>query len=195
VNWQDRAACRNAVTDGVVTSAEHDPWFPRGDADLAAQALTYCATCPVTFECKAEADGLRKKYGAWAEATKMQSVWGGQLRGVVERDTPARGPDTADSPRMKAYAAGKTDREMAEEAGVTTNAIRHWRIARKLPAHMSPLHSYHHATERRREWHSWGWTDQQMADSDGVSVATIQRWRDRWRLPRNHERGLNMRAG
>jgi hypothetical protein len=194
--WQDQAACRNAIAEGLVTGPDNDPWFPKGDRHLAQVALDHCAVCPVVRECRTERDNLRETYGHWSAAERTQSVWGGKLTGSVPRESPELHTASLDARRLPLYRQGMSDHQIAEREGIKSGAIWAWREKNSLPANRPSIHPPNSTTERRKEWHSWGFTDQRMADLDGVPVATIMRWRARWHLPKNtgrHE--LNQAAG
>jgi WhiB family redox-sensing transcriptional regulator len=67
-SWRDRAACRDIV------AAEYDPFFA-DPADLQAEAIAICATCPVRDACLTFAVRTGQQYG----------IWGGQPQQLVRR--------------------------------------------------------------------------------------------------------------
>jgi WhiB family transcriptional regulator, redox-sensing transcriptional regulator len=64
--WRDQAACRDVVT------AEYDPFFS-DTAELQAEAIAICATCPVRDACLTFAVRTGQQYG----------IWGGQPQQVI----------------------------------------------------------------------------------------------------------------
>jgi WhiB family redox-sensing transcriptional regulator len=68
LSWRDLAACRDIV------SADYDPFFA-DSAELQAEAIAICATCPVRDACLTFAVRTSQQYG----------VWGGQPERVVRR--------------------------------------------------------------------------------------------------------------
>jgi WhiB family redox-sensing transcriptional regulator len=67
-SWRDLAACLDVV------SADCDPFF--GDtAQLQAEAIAICATCPVRDDCLTFAVRTGQQYG----------IWGGQPERIVRR--------------------------------------------------------------------------------------------------------------
>jgi WhiB family redox-sensing transcriptional regulator len=64
--WRDQAACRDVVT------AKYDPFFP-DTAELQAEALAICGTCPVRDACLTFAVRTGQQYG----------IWGGQPQQVI----------------------------------------------------------------------------------------------------------------
>jgi WhiB family redox-sensing transcriptional regulator len=86
--WRDQAACRDLVT------AEYDPFFA-DSAELQAEAIAICETCPVRDACLTFAVRTGQQYG----------IWGGQPQQVIRslialeragrphsRQAPARHP-------------------------------------------------------------------------------------------------------
>jgi WhiB family redox-sensing transcriptional regulator len=67
-SWRDRAACLDIV------SADYDPFFA-DSAELQAEAITICATCPVRDACLTFAVRTGQQYG----------IWGGQPQQIVRR--------------------------------------------------------------------------------------------------------------
>jgi WhiB family redox-sensing transcriptional regulator len=66
--WRDQAACRDVVT------AEYDPFFS-DTAELQAEAITICETCPVRDDCLTFAVRTGQQYG----------IWGGQPQQIIRR--------------------------------------------------------------------------------------------------------------
>jgi WhiB family transcriptional regulator, redox-sensing transcriptional regulator len=66
--WRDQAACRDVVT------AEYDPFFS-DTAELQAEAIAICATCPVRDDCLTFAVRTGQQYG----------IWGGQPQQIIRR--------------------------------------------------------------------------------------------------------------
>ena len=66
--WRDQAVCRDFVT------AEYDPFFA-DTADLQAEAIAICATCPVRDDCLTFAVRTGQQYG----------IWGGQPQQIIRR--------------------------------------------------------------------------------------------------------------
>jgi WhiB family redox-sensing transcriptional regulator len=64
--WRDQAACRDLVT------ADYDPFFS-DTAELQAEAIAICATCPVRDACLTFAVRTGQQYG----------IWGGQPQQVI----------------------------------------------------------------------------------------------------------------
>ena len=67
-SWRDRAACRDVV------SADHDPFFA-DSAELQAEAIAICETCPARDDCLTFAVRTGQQYG----------IWGGQPQQIVRR--------------------------------------------------------------------------------------------------------------
>ena len=67
-SWRDLAACLNVV------SANYDPFFADA-AELRAEAIAICATCPVRDDCLTFAVRTGQQYG----------IWGGQPERIVRR--------------------------------------------------------------------------------------------------------------
>jgi WhiB family redox-sensing transcriptional regulator len=66
--WHDQAACRDLVT------AEYDPFFA-DSAELQAEAIAVCETCPVRDDCLTFAVRTGQQY----------SIWGGQPQQIIRR--------------------------------------------------------------------------------------------------------------
>jgi WhiB family redox-sensing transcriptional regulator len=66
--WRDQAACRDVVT------ADYDPFFA-DTADLQAEAIAICETCPVRDECLTFAVRTGQQCG----------IWGGQPQQIIRR--------------------------------------------------------------------------------------------------------------
>ena len=66
--WRDKAACCDVVT------AEYDPFFAE-TAELQAEAIAICATCPVRDACLTFAVRTGQQYG----------IWGGQPQQIIRR--------------------------------------------------------------------------------------------------------------
>jgi WhiB family redox-sensing transcriptional regulator len=64
--WRDQAACVDVVT------AEYDPFFTDA-AELQAEAIAICGTCPVRDACLTFAVRTGQQYG----------IWGGQPQQVI----------------------------------------------------------------------------------------------------------------
>jgi WhiB family transcriptional regulator, redox-sensing transcriptional regulator len=67
-SWRDLAACLHVV------SADYDPFFADA-AELRAEAIAICATCPVRDDCLTFAVRTGQQYG----------IWGGQPERIVRR--------------------------------------------------------------------------------------------------------------
>ena len=67
-SWRDLAACLDVV------SADYDPFFA-DTAELQAEAIAICGTCPVRDDCLTFAVRTGQQYG----------VWGGQPQQVIRR--------------------------------------------------------------------------------------------------------------
>jgi WhiB family redox-sensing transcriptional regulator len=68
LSWRDLAACLDVV------SADYDPFFA-DTAELQAEAIAICATCPVRDACLTFAVRTGQQYG----------VWGGQPEQIIRR--------------------------------------------------------------------------------------------------------------
>ena len=68
LSWRELAACRDIV------SADYDPFFA-DTADLQAEAIAICGTCPVRDACLTFAVRTGQQYG----------VWGGQPERILRR--------------------------------------------------------------------------------------------------------------
>jgi WhiB family redox-sensing transcriptional regulator len=68
LSWRDQAACLDVV------SAEYDPFFA-DSAELQAEAIAICATCPVGDACLTFAVCTGQQYG----------IWGGQPQQIILR--------------------------------------------------------------------------------------------------------------
>jgi WhiB family redox-sensing transcriptional regulator len=66
--WRDQAACLEVV------SADYDPFFSDA-AELQAEAIAICATCPVRDACLTFAVRTGQQYG----------IWGGQPQQIIRR--------------------------------------------------------------------------------------------------------------
>jgi WhiB family transcriptional regulator, redox-sensing transcriptional regulator len=82
VSWQERAACGGAPTD---------LFFPvqGGNAtrDQCAEALAWCARCPVTSRCLTDAVSARAK-GVWGGMTEKERE--AMIRNQRRRESAAR---------------------------------------------------------------------------------------------------------
>jgi WhiB family redox-sensing transcriptional regulator len=67
-SWRDLAACLDVV------SADHDPFFA-DSAELQAEAIAICQTCPVRDDCLTFAVRTGQQYG----------TWGGQPQQIIRR--------------------------------------------------------------------------------------------------------------
>src|SRR5829696_5367339 len=67
-SWRDLAACLDVV------SADYDPFFA-DSAELQAEAITICQTCPVRDDCLTFAVRTGQQYG----------IWGGQPQRIIRR--------------------------------------------------------------------------------------------------------------
>ena len=85
-SWRDLAACLNVV------SANYDPFFADA-AELRAEAIAICATCPVRDDCLTFAVRTGQQYG----------IWGGQPERIVRRLIAA---DRAGRPQARRVPAG-----------------------------------------------------------------------------------------
>ena len=85
-SWRDRAACLDIV------SAEYDPFFADA-AELRAEAIAICATCPVRDDCLTFAVRTGQQYG----------IWGGQPQQLIRRLIAA---DRAGRPQVRRVPAG-----------------------------------------------------------------------------------------
>jgi WhiB family redox-sensing transcriptional regulator len=85
-SWRDLAACLNVV------SADYDPFFADA-AELRAEAIAICATCPVRDDCLTFAVRTGQQYG----------IWGGQPERIVRRLIAA---DRAGRPQARRVPAG-----------------------------------------------------------------------------------------
>ena len=84
--WRDEAACRDVVT------ADYDPFFA-DRAQLQAEAIAICATCPVRDDCLTFAVRTGQQYG----------IWGGQPQQIIRRLITA---DRAGRPQARRVPAG-----------------------------------------------------------------------------------------
>ena len=66
--WRDQAACLEVVT------ADYDPFFSDA-AELQAEAIAICETCPVRDACLTFAVRTGQQYG----------IWGGQPQQIIRR--------------------------------------------------------------------------------------------------------------
>ena len=64
--WRDQAACRDLV------AADYDPFFA-DSAELQAEAIAICGTCPVRDACLTFAVRTGQQYG----------IWGGQPQQII----------------------------------------------------------------------------------------------------------------
>jgi WhiB family transcriptional regulator, redox-sensing transcriptional regulator len=85
-SWRDLAACLDVV------SADYDPFFT-DTAELRAEAIAICATCPVRDDCLTFAVRTGQQYG----------IWGGQPERIVRRLIAA---DRAGRPQARRVPAG-----------------------------------------------------------------------------------------
>jgi WhiB family transcriptional regulator, redox-sensing transcriptional regulator len=85
-SWRDLAACLNVV------SADYDPFFADA-AELRAEAIAICATCPVRDDCLTFAVRTGQQYG----------IWGGQPERIVRRLIAA---DRSGRPQARRVPAG-----------------------------------------------------------------------------------------
>ena len=85
-SWRDLAACLDVV------SADYDPFFA-DPAELRAEAIAICATCPVRDDCLTFAVRTGQQYG----------IWGGQPERIVRRLIAA---DRAGRPQARRVSAG-----------------------------------------------------------------------------------------
>ena len=83
--WRDRAACLEVV------SAEYDPFFS-DTAELQAEAIAICATCPVRDACLTFAVRTGQQYG----------IWGGQPQQFIRRLIALERAGRPQSPRVSA---------------------------------------------------------------------------------------------
>ena len=83
--WRDQAACLEVV------SADYDPFFA-DSADLQAEAIAICATCPVRAACLTFAVRTGQQYG----------IWGGQPQQLIRRLIAA---DRAGRPQTRRVSA------------------------------------------------------------------------------------------
>jgi WhiB family transcriptional regulator, redox-sensing transcriptional regulator len=83
--WRDQAACRDVVT------AEYDPFFA-DTAELQAEAITICETCPVRDDCLTFAVRTGHQYG----------IWGGQPQQFIRRLIALERAGRPQSPRVSA---------------------------------------------------------------------------------------------
>jgi len=67
-SWRDLAACLDVV------SADYDPFFA-DSAELQAEAIAICETCPVRDACLTFAVRTGQQYG----------IWGGQPQQIIRR--------------------------------------------------------------------------------------------------------------
>jgi WhiB family transcriptional regulator, redox-sensing transcriptional regulator len=67
-SWRDLAACLDVV------SADYDPFFA-DSAELQAEAIAICASCPVRDDCLTFAVRTGQQYG----------IWGGQPERIVRQ--------------------------------------------------------------------------------------------------------------
>ena len=66
--WRDQTACQNLIT------ADYDPFFA-DSAELQAEAIAICETCPVRDACLTFAVRTGQQYG----------IWGGQPHQIIRR--------------------------------------------------------------------------------------------------------------
>jgi WhiB family transcriptional regulator, redox-sensing transcriptional regulator len=85
-SWRDLAACLDVV------SADYDPFFAES-AELRAEAIAICATCPVRDDCLTFAVRTGQQHG----------IWGGQPERIVRRLIAA---DRAGLPQARRVPAG-----------------------------------------------------------------------------------------
>src|SRR5829696_9811569 len=84
-SWRDLAACLDVV------SADYDPFFT-DNAELQAEAIAICATCPVRDDCLTFAVRTSQQYG----------IWGGQPERIVRQLIAA---DRAGRPQARRVSA------------------------------------------------------------------------------------------
>jgi WhiB family transcriptional regulator, redox-sensing transcriptional regulator len=85
-SWRDLAACLGVV------SADYDPFFA-DSAELQAEAIAICATCPVRDACLTFAVRTGQQHG----------IWGGQPERIIRRLIAA---DRAGRPQARRVPAG-----------------------------------------------------------------------------------------
>jgi WhiB family redox-sensing transcriptional regulator len=85
-SWRDLAACLDIV------SADYDPFFA-DTAELQAEAIAICATCPVRDDCLTFAVRTGQQHG----------IWGGQPERIVRKLIAA---DRAGRPQARRVPAG-----------------------------------------------------------------------------------------
>jgi len=85
-SWRDLGACLDVV------SADYDPFFA-DSAELQAEAIAICVTCPVRDDCLTFAVRTGQQYG----------IWGGQPERIVRRLIAA---DRAGRPQARRVPAG-----------------------------------------------------------------------------------------
>ena len=61
MRWRDKAACAQAVTDGL---AQWEDWFADTDEGRTLP-LVICRSCPVTAECLRWRDRVKATHGIW----------------------------------------------------------------------------------------------------------------------------------
>jgi WhiB family redox-sensing transcriptional regulator len=83
--WRDRAACLKVV------SADYDPFFS-DTAELQAEAIATCTTCPVRDACLTFAVRTGQQYG----------IWGGQPQQFIRRLIALERAGRPQSPRVSA---------------------------------------------------------------------------------------------
>jgi WhiB family transcriptional regulator, redox-sensing transcriptional regulator len=85
-SWRDLAACLDVV------SADYDPFFA-DSAELQAEAIAICATCPARDACLTFAVRTGQQYG----------IWGGQPQQIIRRLIAT---DRAGRPQARRVPAG-----------------------------------------------------------------------------------------
>lgn len=102
---------------------------------------------------------------------------------------PIKPEGRSDSERLALYQRGRTDAQIADTTGSTTDAIRQWRRKEKLQANGRSGLSRKLEAERL-ELYRRRFTDCQIARIHGVDTASIRAWRKRRGLVSNGGRGV-----
>lgn len=94
--------------------------------------------------------------------------------------------------KMELYSKGMSDGEIARELKLSASAVRQWRVANSLPAHVSAetLRIRQMGLERIKLYNA-GMSDREIAEVVGCSPDNIATWRGKQGLPPNPGKAAN----
>jgi WhiB family redox-sensing transcriptional regulator len=126
-DWRHRAACRDADPEIFFPVAESGPALARAQAE----ALDYCAVCPVRAECLAYALDSGEEFGVWGGMTAEQ-------RRDLLRDrprTPIPAPRRRPDPSPLAGRSGKGRRVRAVAIQQLIKGVPRAAVVREFGVH------------------------------------------------------------